>query len=849
VHPISSFPILVAPPIQYATRPPNVRPRAAGKFVFVGDDKLLIHGVTYGPFRPEADGSEYHTPARVAQDFAMMAAHGINTFRTYTVPPLWLLDLAAEHGLYVLVGLPWEQHIAFLDDKERPHAIAAQVRAGVRACAGHPALLGFAVGNEIPASIVRWHGPRRVERFLERLYDAAKTEDPQALVTYVNYPSTEYLHLPFLDLVSFNVFLESPRQFNSYLARLQNRTDERPLLLTEIGLDSRRHGLQVQARTLNWQIKTAFAAGCAGTFVFAWTDEWHRGGHEILDWDFGLTDRHQRAKPALGSAQDAYAGVPFPRHVKWPRISVIVCSYNGARTIRECCEGLLRIHYPNYEVIVVDDGSQDQTAAIAGEYGFSVLRTANLGLSHARNVGLRAATGEIIAYLDDDASPDPDWLTYLAHTFMTTAHAAIGGPNIAPPGDGTIAECIAHSPGNPVHVLLSDQEAEHVPGCNLAIRKACLEAIGGFDPQFRVAGDDVDVCWRLQERGWTLGFSPAAFVWHHRRNSVRAYWKQQRGYGKAEALLERKWPAKYNAAGHLSWSGRVYGKGLRESLQWSRQRIYHGTFGSALFQSIYESSADGFWWLPLMPEWYLVTAAFAVLSLLGGIWPPLFLFLAPCALTAGLLLAQAARAAAHVPLTSASYSRRARFQRRGLIVVLHLLQPLARLVGRRWDGLQSSGRQERRIALPLPRTFSFWHEQWQSAQERLERIETDLRQSRTVVMRGCGFEGWDLEVRSGLLCSVRLLLAIEEHGAGRQLVRVRAAPCWSLGGRGMIVLFEALAGAAALGGQPVACVLLASIACFLIVRTVVESAMAMEAIVQALDGTRQKPVRTIRPRT
>src|SRR5260221_10124466 len=61
-----------------------------------------------------------------------------------------------------------------------------------------------------------------------------------------------------------------------------------------------------------------------------------------------------------------------------------------------------------------------------------------------------------------------------------------------------------------------------------------------------IAGDDVDVCWRLQQRGWTLGFSPAAMVWHHRRNSVRAYWRQQKNYAKAEALLEKKWPEKYN---------------------------------------------------------------------------------------------------------------------------------------------------------------------------------------------------------------------------------------------------------------------------------------------------------------
>ena len=192
---------------------------------------------------------------------------------------------------------------------------------------------------------------------------------------------------------------------------------------------------------------------------------------------------------------------------------------------------------------------------IADEYDIRLIRTENRGLSSARNTGLAAATGEIVAYTDDDARPIPTGSPTSPRPLPTTEHAGIGGPNIAPPGDGPIAACVANAPGGPVHVLLTDQVAEHIPGCNMAFRKDRLAAVGGFDPRFRVAGDDVDICWRLQERGWTLGFSPAALVWHHRRNSVRTYWKQQQGYGKAEALLEAKWPERYNAAGHLTWRG------------------------------------------------------------------------------------------------------------------------------------------------------------------------------------------------------------------------------------------------------------------------------------------------------
>src|SRR6266511_893351 len=297
------------------------RPHVRGKFLYAGNRKLYVRGVTYGTFRPDEGGCEYGAALTVARDFQQMASAGLNAVRTYTVPPRWLLDLALEHGLYVMVGLPWEQHVAFLDDAGRASSIERRVREGVRACAGHPAILCYAIGNEIPAPIVRWHGRHRIEGFLERLYRAAKSEDPSALVTYVNYPSTEYLQLPFLDLVCFNVFLEQPDRLEAYLARLQNVAEDRPLVMAEIGLDSRRHGEDEQAVALSWQISTSFLAGCAGAFVFSWTDEWHRGGHDIEDWDFGLTDRERRPKPALATVREAFARTPFPPGLSWPRRS------------------------------------------------------------------------------------------------------------------------------------------------------------------------------------------------------------------------------------------------------------------------------------------------------------------------------------------------------------------------------------------------------------------------------------------------------------------------------------------------------------------------------------------------
>src|SRR5690606_24129277 len=229
-------------------------------------------------------------------------------------------------------------------------------------------------------------------------------------------------------------------------------------------------------------------------------------------------------------------------------------------------------------------------------------------------------------------------------TLLDDGHAGAGGPNLSPPGGGLIAECVAHAPGAPSHVLLADAVAEHVPGCNMAFVRERLEAVGGFDPQFRVAGDDVDVCWRVQDRGWTLGYSPAAVVWHHRRRTLRAYWRQQRGYGAAEALLAAKWPAKYNAAGDVTWAGRLYGQ--RGGAAW-RGRIYHGVWGTAPFQSVY--------------DWPL--AGHGILAgLIAGI-------------TGAFTAVRAAGGRAH--------GRLARWQRYVVTALLFVLQPAARLWGRR----------------------------------------------------------------------------------------------------------------------------------------------------------------------
>jgi len=781
--------ITLPPSVQASTSTERVSVK--GKFLYYKNEKLYIKGVTYGTFKP-FNGNQFPEIAVIEEDFRMMAANCINCVRTYTVPPLYLLDIALKYDLKVMVGLPWEQHITFLDDEANKKDIVRRVKKGVLDCNKHSAILCYAIGNEIPAQIVRWYGKKKIEAFLEELYHAAKEADPQGLVTYVNYPTTEYLKLSFLDFDCFNVYLETAEKLGNYISRLHNLCGERPLVLAEIGLDSLRNGHKKQAEVMDWQIKTVFGKGCAGMFVFAWTDEWWRGGFEIEDWDFGLVDRQRNPKPALKAVVKAMQGVPLSNSEEGlPFFSVVVCSYNGSATIKDTLSALMKLEYDNYEVIVVDDGSTDNTANIVRKYPVKLICTKNKGLSSARNTGMYNATGDVIAYIDDDAFPDPHWLNYLAYTYANSDYAAVGGPNIIPEGDGYIATCVANAPGGPVHVLASDEVAEHIPGCNFSVRKDVLVQIGGFDPVYKAAGDDVDVCWRIQEAGYTIGFHPSALVWHHRRNSLKAYWKQQKGYGKAEALLERKWPQKYNAFGHLEWAGRIYGNGFTIPIKTKKDKIFHGTWGSALFQSVYQPAEGFIKSIPLMPEWYLFSIFFGLLACLGSLWKPLLLMWPVFISAITIICIQAVISASkNSALTKAQHKS---WKYRPLIVLLHIIQPLARLKGRITYGLtpwrmRAANADLKNLTLSKPRLLTHWSEQnWKATETWLEEIEQNLIYLQARVKRGSDFDTWDIQIRNGFFSTAKGLLTIEEHGAQKQYLKFNYWVSYSKAGLSLII--------------------------------------------------------------
>jgi hypothetical protein len=131
--------------------------------------------------------------------------------------------------------------------------------------------------------------------------------------------------------------------------------------------------------------------------------------------------------------------------------------------------------------------------------------------------------------------------------------------------------------------MIDDLTAEHLPGCHLSVKKSAFAQIEGFDPIFHTAGDDVDFCWRLRDAGFTLGFSGASFVWHHRRATPWKYLKQQMGYGHAEALLFKKHPHRFSEGG-IRWEGCVY-RGIALGIE-PGDFIYSGPTGEAPYQSL-----------------------------------------------------------------------------------------------------------------------------------------------------------------------------------------------------------------------------------------------------------------------
>ena len=392
-----------------------------------------------------------------------------------------------------------------------------------------------------------------------------------------------------------------------------------------------------------------------------------------------------------------------------------------------------------------------------------------------RNIGAGTAKGEVLAYTDSDCMADVDWLYYLIGTLLSGDYAGVGGPNITPPAQNWIQACVAAAPGGPSHVLLTDTVAEHIPGCNMAFYRWAFENVGGFDPEYHKAGDDVDFCWRIQQAGWVIAFSPAALVWHYRRFTLRAFFKQQDGYGEAESLLRFKHLIFFGPTGTAKWRGQIYpASGGRFSWFVNKPVIYHGIFGEGFFQSIYPTPQSEVAAYLSSIEWIALT-----IFLFGlGIFLPA-LRIVPYLMLGGTLC------------VALSYMVRALIEpkfdtvrARLLVMVLAFAQPLVRgfsryftwlrfkrtpaSVIRRHEHLPQRGRFEASLSRRV-----FWNEQGRDRHYLLGAMFQLLEEEGWRYSTDSGWNEWDIQIYGNFWWSIVLQTVTEYHGGAKCLTRVR----------------------------------------------------------------------------
>ena len=231
-------------------------------------------------------------------------------------------------------------------------------------------------------------------------------------------------------------------------------------------------------------------------------------------------------------------------------VSVVVVAKNEERNIGACIESVLAQDYPQnrYEVIVVDGGSTDKTQAIAQRYPVRLVVADRAAIGYQRNIGVRNAQGEYVAFTDADCVADKQWLRKLV-TALERREAdvvAVGGPNLVFETDpdfarvvGHMQETLAGSGGSAQsYAIGAAKRVKSIPNCNaIYLREALISE--QYDDWIS-CGDDLDINYRLAKKGFAFQFLPDAVVWHHRPANIRGFVRKMFSYGEGVARVTRK---------------------------------------------------------------------------------------------------------------------------------------------------------------------------------------------------------------------------------------------------------------------------------------------------------------------
>jgi O-antigen biosynthesis protein len=326
------------------------------------------------------------------------------------------------------------------------------------------------------------------------------------------------------------------------------------------------------------------------------------------------------------------AGPPPPRSC--PLVSVVVCALNGERTLPRCLESLSRLAYPNFEVVIVADGGGAGVSELVAQFPqFRVISPSKQGLGAARNAGLNAARGEIVAFVEPDFAVDSDWLTFMVREIQEGQLDACCGPAVVPPETAKIAACLAAARSS----LSSTSFGDAMARSNLAFTKAALRRAGGFDRKYKAFDADMDLCRKIEGTGAKLGYSPVALVWNLRPHTLGAFLSRQGSYGRGDAKLGRwgaDWPSQLGRApvfGHYQRALRmllVVPQSAEWMILWALAAVLARLVGVSPFAALAMLAVGpvlaifAAWTTPLEKPLHGVTAraTLAFLAFVGPLW-------------------------------------------------------------------------------------------------------------------------------------------------------------------------------------------------------------------------------------
>ncbi len=240
-----------------------------------------------------------------------------------------------------------------------------------------------------------------------------------------------------------------------------------------------------------------------------------------------------------------------------PEVSVIIPAFNAEATLEACLRAVTaqRGPHPPYEVIVVDDGSTDTTAAIAQSWGVRVLTKPHGGTASARNHGVAHSAGDILLFTDADCEPAPDWLQSLVRAF--TDPSVVGARGVYRTRQTSlVARFVQCEYEDKYRTLKDGQDIDFVDTYSAGYRKSVFDTVGGFDERFQI-DEDQEFSFRVERSGGRLIFVPQAVVFHHHADSLRAYARKKFRIGFWKVHVLRLHPQKVVRDSHTPSSQRL----------------------------------------------------------------------------------------------------------------------------------------------------------------------------------------------------------------------------------------------------------------------------------------------------